>query len=461
MKSPAQLYLRVRLPNGSYRYLKAAFAANGRLRPHHAIHSDRATEFPDASYHLRYRNAGKRVWEPVGREPSLALSRLQQKIRDLQHVSDAAVDIKCQILAEVASQTLRIPEQSTTRLLLNDAIKEYLAEVETHKSAKTYAAYRKTLYLFSPEVAREAATEAVKKAQIDGVPVTASQRKAIKEAGEINRRFPDKPLADLTRKDLLDYVSFLKDVQGSAPRTRRNRIDFFQIFLHHYGLPSLLKGKDLPQFTEKKARAYNPSQLAKLFAEATQDEADLLQFFLCTGARERDAQFVCWTDVDLGLKTYTVTEHLDLGYQPKDKEEGSLPIPDVLVCVLKARRERYPTTRLIFPGKSGKPNGHALRIVKRLALRAGLNCGQCGNKKKQKSCMTYPVCSQFVLHKLRKTFATFVHHKGLPAQTVQRYLRHSDLRTTLTYIADADDDTIRKTINSTFQGFESYPRNKE
>jgi integrase/recombinase XerD len=66
------------------------------------------------------------------------------------------------------------------------------------------------------------------------------------------------------------------------------------------------------------------------------------------------------------------------------------------------------------------------------------------------------VCSQFVLHKLRKTFATSVHHKGLPAQTVQRYLRHSDLDTTLKYIADADADATRETINRTFQGFEGY-----
>ncbi|RZU40028.1 tyrosine-type recombinase/integrase [Edaphobacter modestus] len=446
MKSPVQLYLRVRLPDGSYPYLRAAFAANGRLRPHHAIHSGRATEFPGASYHLRYRIGEKRVWEPVGKDPILALTRVQQKVRDLQHVNDDGDDIVPQVVADAAARTSLTAEQPKPPLLLNEAIKEYLAEVKTHRSAKTFAAYRTTLFLFSPDAAKEAAKDTQ-------VKIAGHKRK--ESTAKITRQFVNKPLADITRKDMLDYVEFLKKVQGSVPRTVRNRVDFFQIFLHHYGLPSLLIGKDLPQYTEKKVRAYNPSQLAKLFAEATQDEADLLHFFLCTGAREQEAQFVCWTDVDLELKTYTVTEHLDLGYQPKDKEEGSLPIPDVLVRVLKARRERYPQTRLIFPGKGGKPNGHALRVIKRLALRAGVNCGQCRNKA-GKSCATHPVCRQFVLHKLRKTFATTLHHKGLPAQTLQRYLRHSDLDTTLKYIADADDATIRKTINSTFQGFESY-----
>jgi integrase/recombinase XerD len=36
--------------------------------------------------------------------------------------------------------------------------------------------------------------------------------------------------------------------------------------------------------------------------------------------------------------------------------------------------------RLIFPGKHGGTNGHALRLVKQLALRAGVNCGLCVNK---------------------------------------------------------------------------------
>ena len=164
---------------------------------------------------------------------------------------------------------------------------------------------------------------------------------------------------------------------------------------------------------------------------------------------------------DLEQKTYTVTEHLDLGYRPKDKEEGTLPIPDLLVDALRERRKRNPITRLIFPGKHGKPNGHALRIVKRLALRAGVNCGQCMNKKGL-SCSQRPVCRNFVLHKMRKTFASTLHHKGLPAQTLQRYLRHSDLDTTLKYIADQLDDQVRETINATFSGsiYLLHERNK-
>lgn len=102
-------------------------------------------------------------------------------------------------------------------------------------------------------------------------------------------------------------------------------------------------------------RAYSKETLERFFAEADQDEKDLLHFFLCTGAREQEAQYVCWSDVDLDLKMYTVTEHLDLGYRPKDKEEEALPIADFLVEPLRARRERYPDSRLISPEKTEIP----------------------------------------------------------------------------------------------------------
>lgn len=108
--------------------------------------------------------------------------------------------------------------------------------------------------------------------------------------------------------------------------------------------------------------------------------------------------------MDLIPKTYTATEHLDLGYKPKDKEEGTLPLRDLLVDRLLARRKRYPHTRLIFPGKDGNPNGHALRLVKSLALRAEVNCVLCVTKQGS-SCANHPVCRHVLLHKMRKTFA--------------------------------------------------------
>jgi integrase/recombinase XerD len=349
--------LRVRLPDGSYPYLKPAYASNGRLRPHVAIRNGKATHFPDGTYYLRHQLGSKRIWEPAGDDPSLALVNLQKKVHALQ---GAALQLAEPVIAPPPPPPPPPPapvakaEADPSKRLLADCAAKYIEETTEHKSIKTLAAYRLTVTAFS---------SLVKKQHIE----------------------------DINREDLLSYIAALRK-KGSSPRTIRNRIDHLQIFFHRFKIPSLLTGNDLPKYTEKKVRSYNPLELGKMFGDATADESDLLHFLLCTGAREQEAQYVCWSDVDLERKTYTVTEHLDLGYRPKDKEEGTLPIPD-------------------------------------------------------------PVCRHILLHKMRKTFASTLHHKGLPAQTLQRYLRHSDLSTTLAYIADQPDDQVRETINSTFSGF--------
>jgi integrase len=214
---------------------------------------------------------------------------------------------------------------------LKEAIAEYILETAAQKPKKTLAAYRTTLSLF-----------------------TASCKKATLEA--------------IDRKDVLEFVTFLRG-KKNAPRTVRNRIDNLQIFLHHFKLPSVLTGKDLPKYTEQTVRAYSDADLGRLFSHATLEESDRLHFLFCTGTREQEAQYACWPDLDLHSRTYTITEHLDLGFRPKDGEEGTIPIPSLLVDILKARRLRHPLSRLVFTTKSGKPDGHLLRLVKRVGLR--------------------------------------------------------------------------------------------
>jgi hypothetical protein len=190
------------------------------------------------------------IWETVGDDASLADTNLRRKNLKLQELAldhasasgSGSAPTHFPVPAAPGIESVK-PEQAKSPVLLNDAIKEYLAETKNHKSGKTYAAYRKTLYLFSPGADEN-----------DSSP-------------EVSRWFENKPLAEITRKDLLDYKEFLEK-RGNSPRTVRNRIDYLQIFLHHFGLTSLLKGKDLPKFTKKKVRAYNPVLLAKIFDAA-------------------------------------------------------------------------------------------------------------------------------------------------------------------------------------------------
>jgi integrase len=144
---------------------------------------------------------------------------------------------------------------------------------------------------------------------------------------------------------------------------------------------SLLK-TDRIKYTEKTVEVYSKEELANLFGASSQEETDLFQFLLCTGVREQEAVHATWADVDIDRKKFHVREKRDhLAFTPKDNEERSILIPDSLVDLLQARRKRAPNSRLIFPGADGKPDSHFPRVLQELAFRAGLNCGECYNKK--------------------------------------------------------------------------------
>jgi integrase/recombinase XerD len=72
-------------------------------------------------------------------------------------------------------------------------------------------------------------------------------------------------------------------------------------------------------YTEKAVSAYQPEEINKLLEFANEEESALIQFFLFTGARDREVQFATWRDVNFSAKTFSVTEKLDLGFNPKDK----------------------------------------------------------------------------------------------------------------------------------------------
>ena len=397
-----RLYIRVRLPDGSRQYADPVYLSNGKPKPLYALVDGKPEHHPEGVYHLRYCRAdGKRAYEAVGNDVWAALTARLKRERTLE--------------ARAVGIEVHEPDSHPKGRDLNEAAAEYLAEVKAGKSHKTHIAYRVAIREF-----------------IEHAKVTT--------------------LEELSRPDVLAYTGALRD-RGMSPRTIATRISYIKTLFLHYGLPWPMLKTDRIKYTEKDAEAYSTEQLQSLFAAADQDETDLFQFMLCTGVREQEAMYATWRDLDFARKTFKVTEKLDLGFIPKDREEGIIPIPDTLVVLLQARRRRYPNSRLIFPGPHGRPDGHMLRTLKSLAFRAGLNCGECTNKA-GRSCKDHAVCHQWGLHRFRKTFATMHHEAGVPVRTIQRWLRHSSLDTTLRYLAGSDDrsERTRQAVNNTFAG---------
>jgi integrase len=204
------------------------------------------------------------------------------------------------------------------------------------------------------------------------------------------------------------------------------------------------------------------------------------RFFLGSGLREAEVTYCAWPDLDLSKGTVTVRPKADVGFTPKSHESRTVPLPASLTEELKARKKSPPHPRWLFVNDISQPEKHFLRKLKRIALRAGLNCGHCTAEvtkltrqekrargkaiekafdaaktqeqlqalgkqieeirtaKRTVTCKTDPVCQHFILHRFRKSCATRWMEAGVPVRSIQAWLGHKDLETTMNYLGTGD-----------------------
>jgi len=242
-------------------------------------------------------------------------------------------------------------------------------------------------------------------------------------------------LEDLGRDDCLSFIRHLYS-NGNEARTVFNRIGIVEQWLRLQGIAGLLKGRDKPKFVANVREMYQPEDLDALFRACTPDEKVPYLFFLLTGERDKEVRYTAWPDIDFNRKCVRVTAKKQLGFKPKDKEEREIPVPSSLLTVLKeykARQSGQNPHNLVFPTSRGMPNKKFENRLKRIARRAGLNCGHCVSKHGNKCCEG-PHCGKWFLHKFRHTFATTSLENGVSIRTLQEWLGHSDLASTMVYL---------------------------
>jgi len=345
---------------------------------------------------LRYSIDGKRRWETL----------------DVTNLN-AALAARATKEAALLSAGLTVASARAKRISVDDAMGTYLSTVAATRAHKTWLAYNLILNEFRKTCTKEY-------------------------------------LDQIDKSDLTAFVVAQKK-DGQDDRTVANRVAGVVTFLRAHGVVTVtLRHK----YTEKKVKAYSVEELRALNAASTDEELQIWQFFLGTGFREDEVAHACDTDVDFKLRTISVLEKRQWNWKPKDKEGRTVPIPDSLVELLKVRKAMHPDGWLIFPNTEGNPQGHFLRMLKERALAAGLNCGHCTGTPNGKavSCKDAPCCQHWILHRFRKTFATMHHANGVPARTIQLWLGHESLETTLRYLADAElgSEKTRTQVNGSF-----------
>jgi integrase/recombinase XerD len=274
--------------------------------------------------------------------------------------------------------------ERSPKAALHIAIKKYLEQIDALKKANTYRKYEAVLKRFGDFFRDYATIEAI------------------------------------SNDDLTRFVVALKrDHKLAANSIIHNAVIVAQ-FLKHHGRNNVLKEMQLPEPIISLPKEYREEELARFFDACYDSERSLFSTFLLTGFREQEVMYLFWSDVNPQLRTIRVTSKPDLGFYPKRWEERQIPAPAELLAEL-ARHPRRPNSQFVFPSPTGNREQHMLDRCKAVAKRAGLDP------------------TKFDLKTFRSTYATRMLRQGFDVRTVQHWMGHKSLETTMRYLVPASD----------------------
>lgn len=275
-----------------------------------------------------------------------------------------------------AAQPAATPEDRS----LHEQVEHYLSHIETLKKSNTYRKYRAVLRRFQSE-------------------------------------FPRRSVESITVEELNEFIVRLMKRGMSANTVLHNAIIVAQ-FLKRSGRPGLTRELHLPEKISALPREYSEDDLGKFFGACDAWERALFSTFLLTGMREQEVMHLCWQDINFRLRTIRVTAKPERGFYPKRWEEREILIANHLVSVL----EGHPRTNslFVFPSPTGNREQNMLRRVKEVAFRAGLK-------------------TEFDLKTFRSTYATRMLRAGFDVRTVQHWMGHKSLETTMRYLVPATE----------------------
>lgn len=189
-----QLYKYIKLPNLGWRYCKAVFYPNNRVKPHAVMTQDGEQTIKDGYYCLSYH----RRWERVGSDPVGALRLLMKKRGELLTVANGGTVVEA------------IGEEPNVLGNLHSAFEAWVQDfIDGGAHADTIAAKRLV-------------------------------------AKEFQVSCKVKTLAVVTRQMCLQYINAWLQKQGNGNRTRFNKFLHLRQFLKFKGINCFLTTKDAP-----------------------------------------------------------------------------------------------------------------------------------------------------------------------------------------------------------------------
>ncbi|MFI5096988.1 MAG: tyrosine-type recombinase/integrase [Candidatus Acidiferrales bacterium] len=372
-QSKFTLYKYVKLGDCSWRYKKAAFYSNGKIKPNVVVTGKNAQGKPIEEMHAEgsYKMNHNGTWLDASAD---ALEAQRQRNARLDHE-------EFQRLRGTAPAPSPTMQPTFDRLTLSAAAEKYFSNCEKRGlDSKTVRKYRAAVEPF-----------------IQHCGVT-----YVDECRE-------------NKQPLLDYMGWLrkqpvpKRKNGNPERTLANKVEDVRIFLKEFGVTKLLKKNEEPRYHEKKVVAHTDDELGVLYGHANAEDIFLLDFFIGTMARDHEGYRCRYRDL-------TATTLILYGKHHKTR---TVEISQRLADTINDRRKRKKADYddLLFANRNGKPDQHLLRRLQRIPKRAGVKF-------------------HTELNKLRKTGASRRYLAGVPLPTLMLELGHESLATTQKYLAD-------------------------
>ena len=391
--------------NDKWTLTTALFDSKGRVRRDHVLINTKDETHAEGSYFIEWWDQGKRHREAAG--------------ADAQDAADKARVREAELTAQRNGIIPPPPDVEATpeRTSLPSALDSYLEYVRYHRSLRTFRTYRPILESFK---------ESCPKANID----------------------------EVERQDLLDFATHCMK-KGQKGKSIYNKLVVISQVMKQYGKRKLLNAADWPSFVETVRPIYEDFELTKIFKACTLDEQVRFKFYLMSGFRDAEGRFTTWRDVDFRHMAVRVTAKPHWGFHPKNWEEREVPVPQKLIAMLeKFRPATAGPDDPLFPSATGRPDGAMLEKLKAVAYRAKLNCGHCKVTHKLDDgavrinrCVEGPYCTRWFLHKFRHTYATRHLQDGIDIRTLQQWMGHRDIASTMVYLKGVRNKDIQARIN--------------
>jgi integrase len=400
------LMLYGKMETGNWRYLPVERYPNGKLKPGCAKVDDTATKFTSFMYVLRSYDGKKTVYRAVGTDATSAQN---------QYLAAANRRLKGH---EAREAGLMVVEEEG-RQTVKKAAEQFLARLTKRRRMEAAQVYGHSLKLFQ-------------------------------------QALPDVAYLDQINEDtLLDFHAYLRK-RGNSERTISNRHGHIKSLLLFSGVSrDEIKKRvgDAPTYDRKAVVAYHADELSTLFSHAEETDPyffGVLSLLLMTGIRDREGTHLTWSEVDFKRRHIKLAAKPDCrdcvecrkndrGFRLKDREERIIQLHPDLMTVLRERRKTVPNSRFVFGDANDRPHTKWLRMLKRTARQAGVNCGHCDG------CRDYAQrptedggCKHWTLHAFRRTYATKLLKQGANVKQIMQLLGHSDLDTTLRYLGAAE-----------------------